>query len=121
MHHVDIHVSDIRAARRLFDAVMPAVGYELRGEDSDYVSYWRNRVRPSLGFIADGESGSAMMRIAFAVPTNDAVDAAASIARANGARSIEGPSTFPEYDPDYYAVFFEDVDGNKFEICADAS
>jgi catechol 2,3-dioxygenase-like lactoylglutathione lyase family enzyme len=121
MHHIDIHVTDIASTRRLFDAVMPAVGYELRSEDTDYVSYWRNRTRPSLGFIADGENGSAMMRIAFAVANNSAVDAAASAARQNGARNIEGPSIFPEYDPDYYAVFFEDPDGNKFEICADAS
>jgi predicted enzyme related to lactoylglutathione lyase len=117
MHHIDIHVRDITATRRLFDALMPAVGYELRSADTDYVSYWRNQRRPSLGFIVEGDCGSGMMRVAFAVATNAAVDAAAGIARENGAQNIEGPSTFPEYDPDYYALFFEDTAGNKFEIC----
>jgi len=31
-----------------------------------------------------------------------------------GARKIEGPM---DYDPGYYALFFEDPGGNRFEIC----
>lgn len=121
MHHIDVHVSDLNAARRLFDAVAPAIGYELRSEDPDFASYWRNGERPALGFIPDGASGSGEMRVAFAVPSAGAVDAAASAAQANGARNIEGPSFHPEYGDDYYAVFFEDGDGNKFEVCRDES
>jgi len=34
-----------------------------------------------------------------------------------GARAIEGPGLHPEYG-EYYAVFFEDADGNRFEIVA---
>ena len=37
------------------------------------------------------------------------------MARAAGARNIEGPEVYEE--PGYYAVFFEDPDGNKLEVC----
>ena len=119
MHHVDVHVSSLEAAKRLFSAVAPAIGYELRLEYPDFISYWRGGQRPSLGFIPDGETGSAMMRLAFSVPTNAGVDAAAKAAAENGARNVVGPSIHPEYGDDYYAVFFEDADGNKFEVCQD--
>ena len=38
----------------------------------------------------------------------------AEIAKREGARNIEGPM---DYEPGYFAVFFEDPCGNRFEIC----
>ena len=34
-----------------------------------------------------------------------------------GAQVVEGPEYNAEYTPDYYAMFFEDEDGNKREVC----
>lgn len=121
MHHIDVHVTNVDRTRKLLDAFMPLVGYQLRNEYDDFVSYWRNGTRPSIGFIEDGARNAAgMIRIAFAVPTTEAVDTAANAALGAGARNVEGPSIHPEYGDDYYAVFFEDDDGNKFEIVHDA-
>ena len=53
------------------------------------------------------------------VATQAAVEAAAEAARSNGAHQVEGPGFHPEYGEDYYAVFFEDADGNKYEVCHD--
>jgi predicted lactoylglutathione lyase len=55
-------------------------------------------------------------RIAFRANSRDEVDRLAEVARAAGARSIEGPENYGG-SPRYYAVFFEDADGNKLEIC----
>lgn len=121
MHHIDIHVRDLEATRRLFDPLMRAIGYELRSEYPDYVSYWRGRRRPSIGFIHDTNAGSAMMQLAFGAPDRAGVDAAGEVVRANGAKKIEGPVIHPEYGDDYYALFFEDADGNRFEIVDEAT
>ena len=121
LHHADIHVSDLSAARTLFDPVMRAAGLELRSADDDYVSYWKDGRRPSIGFIPGGSSGSGDFRLAFSVPSAAAVDAVAAAARDNDARAIDGPAIHPEYADDYYAVFFEDADGNKFEFLRDES
>lgn len=122
MHHVDVHVTSVPRSRTLLDAFMPVVGYAIRTDETDFVSYWRNEKRPSIGFIEDGTPvRPGAMRIAFAVSEQADVDAAARAAIDGGARNIEGPGIHSEYGDDYYAVFFEDFDGNKFEVVHDAA
>jgi predicted lactoylglutathione lyase len=118
LHHVDVHVSDLAATKRLFAALAPGLGYELRSEYDEFISYWRTgRQRPVVGFLLDTEHGSATMRLAFDVAAIEDVDRLAEVALRNGATAIEGPGFHPEYGDDYYAVFFEDMDGNRYEIC----
>jgi glyoxylase I family protein len=123
LHHIDIHVSDIAAACALFDAIAPAVGYR-RLRDSDdleepgFVGYeTADGGRPRIGFIPDADLRTGSTRVAFACKGRDGVNAAAERARAAGARALDGPSVHREYG-EYYAVFFEDPDGNKYEITA---
>ena len=120
MHHVDVHVSDISKTKRLFDALAPVLHYVPRSEYDEFISYRHaDRSRPAVGFLLDPDEVGGTMRIAFAVATQTAVDAAAETARSNGAVGLEGPGFHPEYGDDYYAVFFEDADGNKYEVCHD--
>ena len=125
LHHLDIHVRNIVAAQRLLDALAEHIGYRRVSESDEFeepgfVGYETAAGgRPRFGLIPDPASLPGSTRLAFAVETREQVDAAATIAREHGARAIEGPGLHPEYG-DYYAVFFEDPDGNKFEICADA-
>ncbi|HEY9085706.1 MAG TPA: VOC family protein [Candidatus Tyrphobacter sp.] len=110
---------DLTVARALFDGVAELIGYRRLADELDFVGYeTRDGGRPRIGFILDADACSGSTRLAFAVDTRERVDAAARVARKRGARSIEGPQLNPEYGGDYYAVFFEDVDGNKFEIVA---
>ena len=46
-----------------------------------------------------------------------AVEAAFSKLRALGVAASQ-PRLYPEYNPDYYATFFEDPDGIRFELVA---
>lgn len=119
MHHVDIHVRDLAAVKRLFDALAPSLDLELRSEYPEFVSYWRRDKRPVIGFLLDDASGSGTARVALGAGTRAGVDAAAAAARRHGARAIEGPGIHAEYGDDYYAVFFEDGEGNKFEVVHD--
>ena len=54
-------------------------------------------------------------RIAFDAPSRGTVEAIATYLPAIGARNIEMDDGV--YGPKYYAVFFEDPDGNKLEVC----
>jgi catechol 2,3-dioxygenase-like lactoylglutathione lyase family enzyme len=125
LHHIDIHVRNIDAAQALIDALAEHIGYRrITGSDEPeepgFVGYeTATGERPRFGLIPDPASRPGSTRVAFAVETREQVGAAARVAREHGARAIEGPGLHPEYG-DYYAVFFEDADGNKFEICADA-
>jgi catechol 2,3-dioxygenase-like lactoylglutathione lyase family enzyme len=119
LHHIDVHVRDIPQTKRLLDGLVPIVGYEPLTVEDDFLSYQRGGgKRPKIVFEQDESHQSGSMRLAFAVATTEEVDKAAAAAAAGGACNIEGPGIHPEYG-DYYAVFFEDADGNKFEVCRD--
>jgi catechol 2,3-dioxygenase-like lactoylglutathione lyase family enzyme len=121
LHHVDIHVRDLDAARELFDGLAEHIGYRRLALEPDFVGYETiEGRRPRFGLILDSGHRAGSMRVAFAVKTPEQVDVAARAAAACGARALEGPGPHPEYG-DYYAVFFEDADANRFEIMADAA
>ncbi len=63
-----------------------------------------------------GHRGNAN-RFAFWADTEEEVNRLGEIVRAAGAQVVEGPEYCHDYTPGYYAVFFEDADGNKWEIC----
>ena len=120
LHHIDVHVRDIQATKRFFDALAPAIGYRIRADYDEFVGY-----EPAKADVRAWDSSSirntvpGLMRLAFGVDSREAVDAAAKIASENGARNMDGPSLHPEYGDDYYAAFFEDADGNLYEIAAE--
>jgi predicted lactoylglutathione lyase len=119
LHHVDIHVRDLGKARALFDGLAEQIGYRKLSDEPDFVGYETVAGgRPRFGLILDPDHEAGSIRIAFAVASRRAVDDAARVAHARGAIALEGPGLHPEYG-EYYAVFFEDSDGNKFEIVAD--
>ncbi len=116
MHHIDIHVRDLAATKRLFDTLGPEIGYRCRYADEEFVGYESvEGSGPRFGLLPDAAAGGTM-RAAFAVADRAAVDRVGGLLHQAGARVIEGPSENPEYGDDYYAVFFEDADGNKFEV-----
>jgi predicted lactoylglutathione lyase len=120
LHHIDVHVRNIEAAKRFFDALAPAIGYRIRADYDEFVGYEpQNGGCPRIGFSLDTQHGSGLMRLAFGVESREAVDAAANIARESGAKNVDGPSLHPEYGDDYYAAFFEDADGNLYEIASE--
>jgi predicted lactoylglutathione lyase len=53
-------------------------------------------------------------RIAFWAQSISEVNRLARLAVSLGARNMEGPM---DYEPGYYAAFFEDPCGNRLEIC----
>lgn len=122
LHHIDVHVHDLSRATQFFDTLGTHVGYRrlpIDPNEPDFVGYETLQGgRPRIGLIGDAEPLAGSMRIAFSVPTPELVDGAALALRAAGARAVEGPGFHPEYGPDFYAVFFEDVDGNRYEIVA---
>src|SRR2546422_7964018 len=72
-----------------------------------------------FGVTESPEHRSNECRIAFWAESVSEVDKLAEIAARAGARNIEGPAReIPQPgETGYYAVFFEDPCGNRFEVC----
>jgi predicted enzyme related to lactoylglutathione lyase len=114
--HIDLRVPRLSEATDFYETLLPAVGFSRRVA----VEGW-------LQFEAEGEGVTGFFgvtesphftpnenRIAFWAESSAAVDALARVVAQAGARQIEGPMV---YEAGYYAVFFEDPFGNRFEIC----
>ena len=118
--HLDLRVSNIAAARPLYDAFLPALGFTRMADDGPAFYYGVEGDKKSAPFIElneqPGYRGSAT-RFAFWADTEEEVNRLGEIVRAAGAWAVEGPENCHEYTPGYYAVFFEDADGNKWEVC----
>ena len=121
--HLDLRVRSFAAARPLYDVFLPAVGFTEIEAGPDWVGYFvpdavGGPKPPFVGLIQDEpEHRGGANRFAFRADGVAEVDRIAALVAAAGARNVEGPEYCHEYTPGYYAVFFEDVDGNRWEVC----
>lgn len=118
--HIDLRVSDAEAVRPFFDALMALFGTEATTPRVVRYGYTRRygAIRADFfNIFEDPNTRPTLTRIAFAAPSVAFVDKVAQVVRDNGGRNIEGPQYFEQHHPTFYAVFFEDPLGNRFEVC----
>jgi catechol 2,3-dioxygenase-like lactoylglutathione lyase family enzyme len=118
--HIDLRVKNMDRAREFYGRILPALGFKVERSDEQWGTFYsENADGPSdfFGFTEDGAHRPNGTRIAFWAETREEVDRLAETMKHAGALHLEGPAECPEYTPGYYAVFFEDPDGNKLEIC----
>lgn len=116
--HIDFRVRDVRKLARFYDALMPALGFPRIFKGKKIRDYYQSkRELPFFSIEQAQDSSPSFSRIAFNAATRADVDRVGRIARRAGAKVIEGPQVCKSYSQPYYAVFFEDPDGNKFEVC----
>lgn len=117
-HHVDFRVRDRATARAFYDPLMTALGLEHNPESEAWDSYYRSGDGDDDGWFAfteDAQMAAGSNRVAFQADSRADVDRVAALLAGLGAGRIERDDGL--YGPDYYAVFFEDPDGNKLEVC----
>jgi catechol 2,3-dioxygenase-like lactoylglutathione lyase family enzyme len=119
--HIDLRVKDFARARKFYGQILPALGFKVDRSDPELGTFYAgNASRPAdfFCFSEDPTHRPNGTRIAFWAETREEVDCFATAVRAAGGLNLEGPAECPEYTPGYYALFFEDPDGNKLEICS---
>jgi len=118
--HIDLRVKDRKRAQRFYEQILPALGFTKEKSDEEWGTFYaETKGVPTefFGFTEDQSHQPNESRIAFWADTREEVDSFAEIVRKAGGRNLEGPQIWPEYSGGYYALFFEDPDGNKLEIC----
>lgn len=114
--HIDLRVPRLGEVTSFYETLLPALGFGRRVDVDGWLQYEASDhgitaffgVTESPGHVANEN------RISFWAPTVEDVDQIAEIANLAGARNPEGPMP---YEKGYYAFFFEDPCGNRFEIC----
>lgn len=118
--HIDLRVRDRARAQQFYSKVLPALGF---ARDESGEKWGAFQVRSDgepvefFGFTEDANHSPNETRIAFWAQSREEVDRLAGIVRDAGGKNLEGPQIWTEYTPGYYALFFEDPEGNKLEVC----
>jgi len=108
--HIDLRVRNRARAQEFFAKILPVIGFTLNKSAEEWGAFEKDgggKPAEFFGFTEDANHRPNETRIAFW----------AKIVREAGGQNLEGPQIWPEYSPGYYALFFEDPDGNKLEIC----
>jgi catechol 2,3-dioxygenase-like lactoylglutathione lyase family enzyme len=117
--HIDLRVRDRAKAQKFYSQILPAIGFHIDKSGEEW-GLFEPEAKEAVEFFAFDEEPDHKpnaTRIAFWAESRDAVDKVAEVVRKAGGKKIEGPELCVEYSPGYYAVFFEDPDGNKLEVC----
>ena len=120
LDHIDLRVKNFDRARAFYSKLLPALGFSRDRSDQECGTFYavgEDRAAAFFAFDEDPEHQPNASRIAFWADSRAEVDKIGSLVREIGGRNLEGPELCTEYSPGYYAVFFEDPDGNKLEVC----
>jgi catechol 2,3-dioxygenase-like lactoylglutathione lyase family enzyme len=131
--HIQITVKDMGVAVPFYDQLMPLLGFEpgSKGEavieehEFHVVEYQHPRLAfaitsPRSAFANDTvhrRKPGALHHLAFRAEDRSDVDRLHRELQAIGATIVSPPREYPEYKPPgYYAVFFKDPEGIKYEV-----
>ena len=131
--HIEITVKDMNVAVPFYDKLLPLLGFDLQSRASVVIEEHENHVveykHPRLGFAITSPrrafAGDTMNRrkpgalhhLAFKAASRAEVDRLHSELKGIGATIVSPPREYPEYTPPgYYALFFKDLEGIKYEI-----
>ena len=117
LHHVSLGTADLAGARAFYDPVMRELGLSRTLDVEDAIGYGAGITAFTLNLPADGRPSAPGngVHVAFEVEHRTAVDAFHRVALAHGGTDDGPPGPRPHYDPNYYAAFVRDPDGNKIE------
>jgi glyoxylase I family protein len=128
VNHVDLTVRDPERSKPFYETLLGFLGYRFvddheRGYDFDL--RLPGGVFSSIGVMRAQGPGRerphdryapGLHHLAWSAASREDVDALYARLLEIGATILDPPADYPRYGPGYYAVFFTDPDGLKFEF-----
>lgn len=130
--HIQITVKDLKTAEAFYDQLMPLLGFDITkkakarvaAHDFDVVEYIHADLlfginSPREAFAQDNvhrRKPGSLHHLAFRAGSTAEVDVFYEALVSFGAHIVETPKYFPQHGEHYYALFFKDPDGIKYEV-----
>lgn len=130
--HIQITVKNIRKAERFYDDLLPLLGFDIQNKVSALVPEHDFTVveytHPLLAFAITSPRAAyqndeihrrkpgSLHHLAFKAETRNEVDSIYRKLIEIGAEIVGQPRQYTEYGPNYYAVYFKDLEGIKYEV-----
>lgn len=120
--HIYITVSDLVRSEDFYDKVMGVLGFRKKRfqlGDEQHVHYYNRHfgyvLRPARAVQALNPYAPGLHHFCLRVESEAEVLEAAKMLREKNIL-VSGPRAYPEYAPDYFAIYFSDPDGLRLEI-----
>ena len=126
LSHIQINVSDAAKSLPFYKDLLTYFGYTVMMEDPKFIgmddgngmTIWVNDIEEKFKDNKFHRKSAGLNHLAFHVESKEDVDKfTKEFLQPRGLNILyESPKLFPEYTPDYYAVYFEDPDRIKLEV-----
>lgn len=120
--HIYVSVSNLEKSETFYDLVMKTLGFrknEFQIGGKRHIQYFNRHfgyvLRPARTARTHDPYAPGLHHLCLRVESENDVREAASILGQKGISASE-PRLYPEYAPDYFALFFSDPDGLRLEI-----
>jgi glyoxylase I family protein len=120
--HIYITVSDMERSEKFYDSVMDVIGFRKNrfqiGAEK-HIQYYNRHfgyvLRPARVTNQHDPYAPGLHHLCLRTESEKDVQVVTSLLKERGI-SVSEPRCYPEYAPDYFAVFFSDPDGIRLEI-----
>ena len=127
MNHLALTVRSLAESEAGFYApVLGFLGYDKVEDIPGKMTLWFNakaqfavnlwQADPELSSRTHARYAPGFHHCAFAADSRAEVDKLHGILVSRDIRVLDAPAEYPQYAPGFYAVYFEDFDGMKFEV-----
>lgn len=118
--YVMVGTNDLQKSAEFYDVILAELGAK-RTMDFDSFVAWGPDERVTSFCITKPNNGEAAtvgngVMMAFVAPDTATVDKIHAIALELGATDEGAPGPRAEFDPNFYAGYFRDLDGNKMNV-----
>lgn len=130
--HITITVKDLKVAEPFYDKLMPILGFNLehkfKGTVKEHAFDVVEYCHPLLLFAINSpreafkdepihrRKPGALHHLAFKAKSRNEVDELYLQIKEIGANIVDQPKFYPQHGACYYALFFKDLEGIKYEI-----
>ena len=120
--HLDITVTDLSRSLPFYEKILGALGFRkmvhphYNGFHNAYLIIGIKEAAPEEKTAGHNRFRTGLHHLALKVKKKEDVDRFHDFLIAEGITVLDPPTSYPEYGPNYYAVFFADPDGIKLEL-----
>lgn len=118
--YVMVGTNNLEKASAFYDALLGQLGAQRNMESDDFIAWSNGEGTTSFSIIKPNDGNSASVgngvMMAFAAPDHATVDKLHAMALEMGGTCEGPPGPRPDFNPDFYAGYFRDLDGNKMNI-----
>ena len=124
LEHLDLTVNDLERSIAFYGSVLGMLGFRRLPPHPEGYTAWHNPYMSiALRPAAPEEQGRPFNRyrvglhhLALKARSREDVDRFHAFLVREGITVLDPPAEYPQYGPQYYAVFFADADGMKLEL-----